>query len=1122
MNAIERARSLGLIPRDSGHFFTHEDRNALIEALKPLSQCRVNALPHRDVKSARSTGENRVQGVVGPLNEVLLNIFTTDAHMQVATVPELVENSCSPRFATDAIKYGAEITALVFDFDLSEHGSSRMTDELFRDIVGELSASPMLAGAVFHATRGGLRAIRPLERPFQTQTPRGSEWSAFYESVVDQLPASRYGAWDKKCSDVPRLIRLPYVLRDGEPQRPLFYVPSRVEPYALSDRDSARIIAQSTPTEAKNHGVEGDAFISFLEAIGAIKREHTEINGAPSYCVKCPYDHLHSVDHETSTVAMQTGDDKYIIHCLHASCAEFYKGAGWRRHYQDKYPELWDEHIGIGARQHIYSPDDHVGFVSSAVAILEGAFPERIFRRHDAISTVERDPYGGARWRAWSVADLTGLLNRRGQWVKQTTDREGNVTTRSTSVPERMVKIHILAISEELPECLHSSTLPPLDPETLAPTRFSEGYCAITKTYYLPPVAFDLEGLRRCCERDPSRDRAILAYSALTELYSDFPWRTKAHKALAVGITLSAGLRRSMDVSPMMLVSANTKGVGKTKLIQTALASVYGRTPPLSALPSRDEELKKVLDSLVHTDADIFVADNVASRIGGAVLDGFLTSPLHSYRPLGSTNQLIAPNRVLVCATGNNSQIGGDSDRRSILVRLVSDEEKPEQRRGFKYRDLVGEARNRHSQTWIYIIEILRAFRECATAQELEHIEQNAKPLGSYEQWCDLVRDPIMWVASLVEGQDVDLVNLSNSEVEDAREDDRSEVFDALIQWQTEQDERAKRRGAEWTAKKLFTALREAYDEGLDTYLETFAHSFPRLTLRSVSRLLGSRRDQVVSGHTLRSRKIGGTLHYYVEGSTQPAPPTQPTPPTEPAPPKPQQTRGEPLPIINEYDWRACSDSRGVEVNKELLDQTDFEKLSRRCALLRGDMCAKQKIPCEYEGSNGGLSQAHADALIATHDQHVRDLEAPQLPIDLGSTDHPRAIEITRAEFAIKSTLQKIATRLNSEGIPVPSGRKWTSSKVSGLAKRHRITKPAKQTKSKSDAIRERDGHWEGYWPAEHPTKTPSATDTADIIGASGSTEVSVKALLSRLYGREMTAKTAFEQRQRRDEVERD
>ena len=1121
MNAIERARSLGLLPRESGRFYTYDDRDALREVLRPLSQCRVNALPNRDIKSARSLGENRVQGVVGPLNEVLLNIFTTDAHMQVAVIPELIKDSCSPRFATDAIKYGAEITALVFDFDLAEHGSSRMNESLFHEIVGELTASPMLSGAVLHSTRGGLRAVLPLAKPFQTQTPRGGEWSAFYEGVVDQLPESRYGAWDKQCSDVPRLIRLPYVRRDGEPQRALFWVPENVQAYSLTDKDSARIIAKSAPTEAKSHGVQGDAFISFLDAIGAIKREHTEINGAPSYCVRCPYDHLHSVDHETSTIAMSTGEGEYILHCLHASCSEFYKSGGWRRHYQDKYSELWDEHIGIGSRQHIYSPDDHVGFVFSAVSILESAFPERIFRRHDAISTVERDPYGGARWRAWSVADLTGLLNRRGLWMKQSTDKEGNVSSRPTSVPERMVKIHVLAISEELPECLHSSTLPPLDPETLAPTRFSEGYCAITKTYYLPPVSFDLEALRRCCKAEPSRDRAILAYSALTELYSDFPWRTSAHKALAVGITLSAGLRRSMDVSPMMLVSANTKGVGKTKLIQTALASVYGRTPPLSTLPSRDEELKKVLDSLVHTDADIFVADNVASRIGGAVLDGFLTSPLHNYRPLGSTNQLIAPNRVLVCATGNNSQIGGDSDRRSILVRLVSDEEKPEQRRGFKYRDLVGEARTRHSQTWIHIIEILRAFRECATAQELEHIARTAKPLGSYEQWCDLVRDPIMWVASLVEGHDVDLVQLSNAEVEDAREDDRSEVFDALVQWQRDQDERAGRREAEWTAKKLFTALREAYDAGLDTYLETFAHSFPRLTLRSVSRLLGSRRDQVVSGHVLKSRKIGGTLHYYIE-SSDPSP-EPPKPPKTPEPPKPQQTRGEPLPIVNEYDWRACGDSRAVEVDATLLESNpDYQKLSRRCALLRGDMCAKQKIPCEYEGSSGGLSQAHADALTATHDEHVRDLEAPKLPIDLGSTDHPRAIEITRAEFVIKSTLQKIATRLNAEGVPVPNGRKWTTSKVSALAKRHRITKPVKEVKSKADAIRERDGHWVGYWPESHPTKTPSATNDADIIDSTGSVEVDVNMLLSRLYGREMTARDAFEQRQRRDEVDHD
>lgn len=1125
MNATERARLLGLdfsgsgnasTQSPTGRFYTIDETNELKRALAPLNTARVNALPKRDLKACRKIGDAvRADGLVAPLGEVLAYEFGTDAHMQVAVVPDLIDSADqSPRFASEAIELGAEIGALVFDFDLSEHGSARMTPSLFRELVAELTASPMLRGAVFHATRGGLRAIRPLAERFVTRIKH--DWRALYARVLSRLPQSSRGQWDAGCDDVPRLIRLPWVQREGVAQRGEFYVPARIEAYHLNDEDRSAVISASLPHDAVSYGIEGDGLIEFYEEIGGIIREHTEINGAPSYCVTCPFEQYHSSSNETSTILMRT-ESGYTLHCLHHSCQEHLAGGGWRRHLQTTYPEQWDEILGAGERQYIYHPDDHVGFVRASVAVLEATFPDRIFRRHDTISTVERDPYGGARWRSYSVADLTGILNRHGSWITRRADRNGQVTSAPTSIPERMVKIHLLAIAQELPECLHSTTIPPLDPETLEPTRYAEGYCPLTQSYFLPSPRLDLAELRRICESPVTRERAMLAYSEIVDLYCDFPWRARHHRALALGVTMTAGLRRSMDVAPLMFVSANSKGVGKTKLLSASLASVYGSTPPLATLPSREEELKKVLDSLVHTDADSFIADNVASSIGGATLDGFITSPRHSYRPLGVTDQRIAPNQVFLGATGNNATIGGDTDRRAILIRLVTDLENPEQRRGFKFRDLVGEARERHTRTWCNIITILRAWRQCATIEERRHIEEHARPMGSFERWCEIVRDPIMWVASLVEGREVDLVALSGEEMEVSRDNGLGSLFATLIEWQADRDRQGGRRGNTWTSAELFRALRHALDDNSGDYLEEFALTMPSVTTRRVGDLLTKYREKISQGYRLTLAKSAQNKRRYVMECVDPSesPDSPPEPPKQPTEPP----KREALPVVDDYSWRSCDDAQPCAVDQRLVEQGgEHARLLNRCEFLRGEMCARQKIPCEYDGSAGGMTQALADALKTTHDDALRELVSPTL-IEV-TVDHSRALEIISAEFAIKSKLTDIAERLNAEQIPVPSGRKWTGAKVGVIARKHQITKPRAQKKSKSEQILERDGHWADYWPLNHPLTTPNASPLEVDADQGGAVEVSAESLLTRLYGRIMTPSQAFIERVVRDDEE--
>jgi len=1107
-----------------GAFYAHSELDDARARLEHVFDASVLILPSPRVTGASDAASNAKRFPVVSMSDALTSTHSVDAHMQMCLAPALTKHGKAPRARVDAIQTGdVSLSYIVLDYDLEDHGGARMTPPLFRRLVGELSAHPMLAGAVWYSTRGGMRAVVRLAESFALDpSARGADWTALYTHIVASLPHAE--RWDLACKDASRLMRMPYVRRDEEDQRGELFIPRHVGAYTLDAADLAVIVGALTRSTSRRDAVSGDALPRLFERLGWMRGEFKHINGAPAYLAQCPLEHLHSSENESSTILHATEDDGgYVLHCLHNSCRQvFSESGGWRAYIQQRHADEWRECVGRDELDYTYDPNDHWRFVEQAVELLETAFPNRIFRRHDNVATVERDIHGGARWKVWSVADLTGLLNRVGRWSAVT--REGE--TRRTSVPERMVKIHLVAIADELPLCETCTTLPPLDPETLEPTRFSEGYCEVTQSYFLPCPQLDLDQLRRVYDRPASPATAMNAYMRLIDIYHDFPWRDRAHQVLGASIAFTVALRRSMDVAPMMFVSANNKGVGKTKLISAATASVYGTTPPLASLPSREEELKKVLDSLVHSDSDIFIADNVASRIGGATLDAFLTSPLHTYRPLGITDTRVAPNRVFIGATGNNATLSGDTDRRAIMIRLVTDLEHPEQRRGFRHADLLATARSRVTDTWCAILEILRAWRSAPEAERRAILDE-ARPFGSYERWAEIVRDPLMWISGLAHGKAQDVVALSREEVDVAREDDRTELFSILADWQA-----SRRTSERWTSRDLFRAISSAMEDEPDSPLAGIGEGMYRCSLRSVSLLIGQRRDQVSAGYRLDAQKRRGTLGYKltaVDGSEPPPPPpkpdpweTPPTPPTTPTPPPPKP-RGEELPVIN---WTsACNQGSTYEVDARLIEERPhYEPLTRRCSFLREDMCARDRIPCEYMhaidgGADGGITQQLTDALRSTMSDDIERIEAPPL-IPLDSTDHPRAIEIIRAEFEVRATQQAIADRLNRENVPPPNGRKWTSAKVGTIARKNQITRPKKVAAPKADRVLERDGHWSGYWSDAHPLTTPSSDAPSVPQAHSGTRTASAKAILSALYGRAMDCRDAYLARVQFDEAE--
>ena len=95
--------------------------------------------------------------------------------------------------------------------------------------------------------------------------------------------------------------------------------------------------------------------------------------------------------------------------------------------------------------------------------------------------------------------------------------------------------------------------------------------------------------------------------------------------------------------------------------------------------------------------------------------------------------------RTVFVMTGNNVQLGGDLPRRVIPIEIDPKVENPEDRRDFRYPNLLAHARAERPRLAAAALTVLRAY---VVAGRPQH-DKPAK--GSYEDWDRLVRGAIIW-----------------------------------------------------------------------------------------------------------------------------------------------------------------------------------------------------------------------------------------------------------------------------------------------------------------------------------------------------------------------------------------
>lgn len=203
---------------------------------------------------------------------------------------------------------------------------------------------------------------------------------------------------------------------------------------------------------------------------------------------------------------------------------------------------------------------------------------------------------------------------------------------------------------------------------------------------------------------------------------------------------LTAICRSSLPLAPGLLITApfiSGAGTGKGQLVRAISAIAYGIQPHAFTTGRDAGELEKRIGAALMEGMQIVFVDNVNNAtLRSDLLASVLTERLVDVRPLGHSRMLTLYPSAFVAITGNGVSLTEDLARRFLLVQLDAHTPDPEAR-SFPPGFLDSIIARRH--------ELLNAALTIwRWGRQSESVLRSGLPLGSYEEWCRWVRDPLL------------------------------------------------------------------------------------------------------------------------------------------------------------------------------------------------------------------------------------------------------------------------------------------------------------------------------------------------------------------------------------------
>lgn len=239
----------------------------------------------------------------------------------------------------------------------------------------------------------------------------------------------------------------------------------------------------------------------------------------------------------------------------------------------------------------------------------------------------------------------------------------------------------------------------------------------------------------------PTREQAQAAAKKLLDVVRDFPFENPAHQSAWLAAVLTPLARYAFDGPvPLFLVDANIRGAGKGLLVDAVARITHGRDLARMSHTYDDNEVRKRVTAIALSGAPMVLIDNISGSLGSSSLDAAMTATSWNDRILGKSEESSVPLNAIWFGTGNNIILKGDFARRVCHIRLLSPDERPEDRSDFAHPQLRTHIDSHRPELVAAALTILRAYHLAGRpAQRIAH-------WGSYEGWSEAIRQPIVWL----------------------------------------------------------------------------------------------------------------------------------------------------------------------------------------------------------------------------------------------------------------------------------------------------------------------------------------------------------------------------------------
>lgn len=164
-----------------------------------------------------------------------------------------------------------------------------------------------------------------------------------------------------------------------------------------------------------------------------------------------------------------------------------------------------------------------------------------------------------------------------------------------------------------------------------------------------------------------------------TEIFGDFPFldysisgeeQREPSEANAFAMLLTPFMRRMItSCTPVFFITKPTPGTGGTLLAEVPLILFEGMEPTPLRYTHNEEEMQKLITAAILETRSAMFFDDVR-EFNNRVLLMSLTAKNIGGRVLGYSRTVARPNNFLWEATGNNTEIGSEMERRCCWIRL--------------------------------------------------------------------------------------------------------------------------------------------------------------------------------------------------------------------------------------------------------------------------------------------------------------------------------------------------------------------------------------------------------------------------------------------------------------------